>query len=115
MGKRGHILESSAEKAGGYPAGKVENPAGLRRHTVFKEIGVKTENAASGKLSLIVDGKQERIGIHVDVECVGRKVAGVDVIHHGVGIQGVEEQVQQLDEQASIGGRADEIGLNRLD
>src|SRR5258708_733269 len=103
MRKRSHVLEPSAEQSWRNPAGKVENPAWLWSHTGFKEISMESQNAAAGELSLAVDRKQERVGIHIDIERVGGEVTGVDVIHDLVGVQRVEEQVQQFNEWIAVG------------
>src|SRR5712672_1001826 len=88
--KRSYVLEPCPKQSWRNPAGEVENPAGLRGHAIFEEVSMESQNAATSELSLTVDRKQERVGIHIDIERVGGEVTGVDVIHDLVGVQGVE-------------------------
>src|SRR5258707_3708958 len=113
--QRGYILEPGPKQSWRNPAGKVENPAGLGGHAICEEISMESEYATTRELSLVVDGKQERVGIHVDIDRVGGEVTGVDVIHYLIGIQSVEEQVQQFDKWIAVRCVSKEIGLYRND
>src|SRR5438128_772932 len=105
MGERGYVLETGAENSRRNPARELRDPARLGHCVEDAEEGMETKHAATGKLALIVDGEQEGVGQQEVVQRVGSEITRVDVVHHLVVKESVEQQIQQQDEVTAVRGR----------
>ena len=91
MRQRGNILSAAAENSWRCPACKDGDPALLGRWLIAQNVAVETQHATSCNLSLVINRKQEGIGIDVDRQRITGVIARQDLSHGGIEIQLIEQ------------------------